>query len=143
MYNKYTYHTNKCQLKLLVLEEKEQNACVQEKVANMHPVKHVSIAENHVIPEEPANKYLSNQFNPFNPSNQKYIVFKRNNTFVYLYIYLPLLLLLLRFLRPYLQCCLCENPFGCLQLILRLYFNDHLPPVCLCFFERLDDVLRL
>lgn len=133
MYNKYTYHTDQqCQLKHLVLEEKEQNACVQEKVANMHLVKHVSIAENHVIPEEPANKYLSNQFNP---SNQKYIVFKRNNTFVYLYIYLPLLLLL----RPYLQCCLCENPLGLLQFMLFLYFNVHLPPVCLClrrcFFE--------
>jgi hypothetical protein len=27
---------------------------------------------------------------------------------------------------PYLQCCLCENPRGLLQLILLLYFNDHL-----------------
>jgi hypothetical protein len=30
------------------------------------------------------------------------------------------------FLRPYLQCCFCENPLGCLQLMLRLYLSDHL-----------------
>jgi len=34
-----------------VLEEKELNACVQEEVANMHPVKHANFAENHEIPE--------------------------------------------------------------------------------------------
>jgi hypothetical protein len=27
---------------------------------------------------------------------------------------------------PYLQCCLCEKPLGCLQSILRLYLSDHL-----------------
>jgi len=27
-------------------------------------------------------------------------------------------------LRPYLQCCRCENPFGRLQFILFLYFID-------------------
>ena len=36
-------------------------------------------------------------------------------------------------LRPYLQCCRCEKPFGCLQSILRLYLRDHL---CLCFRAR-------
>ena len=35
-------------------------------------------------------------------------------------------------LRPYLQCCRCEKPFGCLQSILRLYLSDHL-----CLRERL------
>jgi hypothetical protein len=29
-------------------------------------------------------------------------------------------------LRPYLQCWRCEKPFGCLQLMLRLYLSDHL-----------------
>jgi hypothetical protein len=33
---------------------------------------------------------------------------------------------LVQFLRPYLQCWRCEKPLGCLQLILRLYFMDHL-----------------
>jgi hypothetical protein len=28
--------------------------------------------------------------------------------------------------RPYLQCCFCENPRGRLQLMLFLYFADHL-----------------
>jgi len=42
-----------------VSEEKERNACVQEKVANMHLVKHANIAENHVIPKDLVNKYLS------------------------------------------------------------------------------------
>lgn len=45
-------------------------------------------------------------------------------------------------LRPYLQCCRCEKPFGCLQLILRLYLRDHL---CLrlgvCLLGRLERVL--
>jgi hypothetical protein len=27
---------------------------------------------------------------------------------------------------PYLQCCLCEKPLGCLQSMLRLYLSDHL-----------------
>lgn len=58
MYN-IIYNTDQqCQLKLLVLEEKELNACVQEKVANMHLVNHVNFAENHVIPEKLANKYF-------------------------------------------------------------------------------------
>ena len=80
------YNTNQqCQLKPLVLEEKELNACVQKRVANMHLVNYVNFAENHVTPEKLANKYLFNQFNQFNqfnPFNQKYIVFKRNNIFV-------------------------------------------------------------
>jgi hypothetical protein len=33
---------------------------------------------------------------------------------------------LVQFLRPYLQCWRCEKPFGCLQLMLRLYLMDHL-----------------
>ena len=33
---------------------------------------------------------------------------------------------LVQFLRPYLQCWRCEKPFGCLQLMLRLYLSDHL-----------------
>ena len=37
--------------------------------------------------------------------------------------------LFVQFLRPYLQCWRCEKPFGCLQLMLCLYFRDHL---CLC-----------
>jgi hypothetical protein len=41
-----------------VLEEKELNVCVQVEVANMHLVKHVDTAENHVRPEKPANKYF-------------------------------------------------------------------------------------
>ena len=41
-----------------MLEERELNACVQEKVVNMHLVKHANFAENHVIPEELVNKYF-------------------------------------------------------------------------------------
>ena len=33
---------------------------------------------------------------------------------------------LVRVFRPYLQCWRCEKPFGCLQLMLRLYLSDHL-----------------
>jgi hypothetical protein len=43
-----------------VLEEKKQNACVQEKVVNMHLAKHANIAENHVIPEELVNRFNIN-----------------------------------------------------------------------------------
>ena len=32
----------------------------------------------------------------------------------------------LRVFRPYLQCCRWENPRGLRQLMLRLYFADHL-----------------